>query len=99
MTDKELRKMRRQDLLKLLLEERKENDTLRQALAEANQRLEDREILFREAGSLAEVCVNIYKLMNDAQKAADLYLENIYRAGAKLQEAQTPESSRKEERE
>ena len=96
MTDKELRKMRRQDLLKLLLEERKENENLRRQLEEANRKIEDREIIFRESGSLAEACVGIYKLMDDAQKAADLYLENIYRTGAKLQEKV---SDRKEERE
>ena len=54
MTDKELRHLSRKDLLEMMIEQEKENIRLREALAEAEEKLKNRDIKFRKAGSLAE---------------------------------------------
>ena len=50
MTPKELRRLRRSDLMEMLLELSKENRQLRQELDEANRKLRDRTIQIEKAG-------------------------------------------------
>lgn len=77
MTDKELKKLSKADLLSLLLTQSKEMDRLKEELAETRKQLEDRSILLEKSGSLADASLAIFRVLEDAQKAADLYLENI----------------------
>ncbi len=77
MKDKELQKLNRQDLLKLLLASEKENRRLSQALKEAQLQLERKEVSMSEAGSLAEASLSLNGVFESAQRAADDYLENI----------------------
>lgn len=79
MTGKELKKLNRADLLELLLEERRENERLRNQLAKANDRLNDRSIQIETAGSIAEAALQLNNVFAAAQAAADQYLENIRR--------------------
>lgn len=77
MTDKELKKLSKADLLSLLLTQSKEMDRLKEELADARKQLEDRSILLEKSGSLADASLAIFHVLEDAQKAADLYLENV----------------------
>ena len=77
MTDKELRRLSRTDLLEMLLEQSKEVERLQQELAEARQQLEERRIMTEEAGSIAEAALRNNRVFEAAQAAADQYLENI----------------------
>ena len=77
MTDKELRKLSKADLLSLMLAQSKEMDRLKEELADARKQLEDRSILLEKSGSLADASLAIFHVLEDAQKAADLYLENV----------------------
>jgi len=77
MTDKELKKLSKADLLSLLLTQSKEMDRLKEELAETRKQLEDRSILLEKSGSLADASLAIFHVLEDAQKAADLYLENV----------------------
>ena len=79
MTEKELRRLSRMDLLEMLLEQSKEVERLQQELAEARQQLEERRIMTEEAGSIAEAALRINRVFEAAQEAADQYLENIRR--------------------
>ena len=54
MTEKELLKLRRSELLEIMLAQSSEIDKLRAELAETKAKLEDREIKIQNAGSLAE---------------------------------------------
>ena len=98
MTDKELKKLSKADLLSLLLTQSKEMDRLKEELAEARKQLEDRSILLEKSGSLADASLAIFHVLEDAQKAADLYLENI-RSGhyKKDEEPQQEETQQVEE--
>ena len=77
MTDRDLRKLKRQALLELLLEKTEENEKLTAELEEARALLSRREIAVNEAGTLAEAAVSINGMLSAADETARQYLENI----------------------
>ncbi len=77
MNENELRKLKRVDLLELLISQGRENEELRRRLEEAEQKLRDREIKTAEAGSIAEAALRLNGVFEAAQRAADQYLENV----------------------
>lgn len=79
MTDKELHRLKRSELLEMMLEQSREIDRLREQIAHMEKQLKSRELIMRKAGSIAEASLAINHVFADAQKAADLYVENIER--------------------
>lgn len=77
MTDRDLQKLKRVELLQLLVEQSRELDALRQELAQARRELEARELRLQEAGSIAEASMQLNGVFEAAQRAADQYLESI----------------------
>ena len=82
MTEKELLKLRRSELLEIMLAQSQEIDNLRQQLDEANAKLADREIRLSESGSIAEASLSLTNIFEEAQKAVDLYVDNMKRLAA-----------------
>lgn len=78
-TERELKKLSRADLLELLLEESRENEQLRAQLDEAEQKLASREITLQNAGSIAEAALRLNGVFEAAEQAAQQYLENVRR--------------------
>lgn len=72
-----LKKLSRQDLLEMLIEEEKHIDRLEKELAEAREALKDRQIQIQSSGSIAEAALKLNEVFEAAQAAADQYLENI----------------------
>lgn len=79
MTDRELRKLSRAELLELLLEETRENEKLRAQVEEMEEKLKDRRILLGQAGSIAEAALRLNGVFEAAEEAAQQYLENVRR--------------------
>lgn len=77
MTEKQLKSLRRADLLEMLLNLVKENDELREQLAVAKSELEDRAIKLEPVGSLAEAALTLNGVFESAQAACEQYLHNI----------------------
>ena len=77
MTDKELKRLSRTDLLNMMLSLSKENDDLRRRLAEAEEKLNSREIAIEESGSLAEAALRLNGIFEAAQAACDQYTQNL----------------------
>ena len=77
MTDRELQKLERVELLQLLVEQSRELDALRRELEETKKQLADRELHMQEAGSIAEASMQLNGVFEAAQRAADQYLESI----------------------
>ena len=77
MTEKELKKLTRTELLEMLLELTRENDRLKADLDAANEELKDRKIRIEKAGSIAEASLALSGIFEKAQEACDLFLENI----------------------
>ena len=77
MTDRQLRKASRLDLLQILLEQRRENESLRQQIAELEQQLLKRQITIDQAGTLAEAALKLSGIFDAAETACQYYSENI----------------------
>lgn len=74
MTEKELRKLKRFQLLELLIMQTKETETLQQKLEELQTREKERDIQIANLGSVAEASLELHGVFAAAQKAADDYL-------------------------
>lgn len=77
MTDKELRRLSRRELLEMLLAESKENQRLRTQLEQAQAELNSRRILLEQSGSIAEAALRLNGIFEAADRAAQQYLESI----------------------
>ena len=74
MNDKDLRHLSRGELLELLIEQTRRADELEARLAEAQARLEKREIAIDKAGTLAEASLILNGVFEASEKAAAQYL-------------------------
>lgn len=77
MTDQELRKLSRKDLLELLIMQGRERDALQAELDKAKAELDNRQLCIDQSGSIAEAALEITGVFKAAQEAAEQYLENI----------------------
>lgn len=82
MTDRELRKLSRAELLEILLMQGKTVEELEERLAQLEQRLEEQNIQLQNAGSIAEASLQLSGVFEAAQRSADVYLANIQRLEA-----------------
>ena len=94
MTDNDLKKLNRAELLELLVEQSKKIDQLQAQLDEANRKLADRQIEIDKAGSIAEASLRLSGVFQAAEEAAAQYLENIQRLSGE-QEKVAPMASAK----
>lgn len=79
MTEKELKRLSRTELLELLLQQTRERELLEKRLEEAERKLEDRQLQIEKAGDIAQAALAVNGVMEAAQAAARQYLENIER--------------------
>ena len=59
MTDKELRRLHREDLLQILIAQQRQIDELNAALEESEAALNEKKIAVQEAGSVAEAALKL----------------------------------------
>lgn len=83
MTDKELRRLNRMELIQLLFDQEKELERVQGELKETKEALESRKLGLENVGSIAEAALQINQVMEAAQAAADQYLENAQAEYAK----------------
>ena len=81
-----LLKLRKKDLLEIMLKQGQEIDRLRDRVAELEAKLESKEIIIDNAGSLAEASLALTAIFEEAQKAADIYLSNVSRISSDRRE-------------
>lgn len=77
MTDNELSKLNRKELLEILLKLSVENQELRGKLKRMEASLHDRQIKIDAAGSIAEASLQLNGVFESAQAACKQYMENI----------------------
>ena len=77
MTDRQLRKASRTDLLKLLLEQKRENMALQEEIQQLQEQLRQREIAVDQSGTLAEAALKLSGIFDAAETACQYYRENI----------------------
>ena len=78
-TDRQLHRLRREELLEILLEIEQENEQLTDENLRLRQQLAQKELTIQEAGSIAEAAMRLSKVFEAAQEAADIYLLNVKR--------------------
>ncbi len=89
MNDRDLKNMNRQELLELILAQSRRIQQLEQALSDAEERAQSREIRLANCGSIAEAALSLSGFFEAADRAARLYIENV-----KQHSADAPENSK-----
>ena len=77
MTEDQLHRLSRKDLLEMMIAQEKEMETLKKELDEARKALKNREIAIDEAGSIEVEDLQINGIFEAAQAASQQYIENI----------------------
>ena len=84
LNDKQIQRLKRGELLEILIESSRENeklrgqvDSLNDEIAGLNGRLSDRSIKIEKAGNLAEAALSLNGVFEVAQAAAQQYLDNL----------------------
>ena len=77
MTDKELKKLSRAELLEMLIAQSKKLSRVEEELAKAKEKLEKREIALSDSGTLAEAALKLNGVFEDADRAAKQYLDTL----------------------
>ena len=84
MKEKDLRRLKRVELLDMLIEQGRlvdaqaeEINKLKEQCDELNRKLEDRRVDLEKTGSIAEASLRIAKVFMAAEDAAKIYLENL----------------------
>lgn len=77
MTDKELKKLSRAELLEMLLQQTREVERLSRELEKAELLLRQRQLVVEQTGNLAQAALELNGIFEAAQATADQYLENI----------------------
>ena len=86
MTEKELKKLNRYQLLELLIIQTERADKLQTALEEAEQRLNDQEINISTLGSVADASLHLKGVFGAAQDAADMYINAAKKRAEAIEE-------------
>lgn len=77
MTERQLRKASRPELLKMLQQSRQENDDLRQRLEQTQSQLQSRQLVVDQSGTLADAALKLSGIFEAAESACQYYTENI----------------------
>jgi hypothetical protein len=77
MTDKELRKLSRLELLEILVAQSKQMEELQTELAIAQERLSTRELKINKAGSIAEAVISLSDVLESAEAAGRMYVDEL----------------------
>ncbi len=72
-----VRKLRRMDLLVMLRDQEREIAALKAENDSLRKQLEERTIKLEESGSIAEAALKLTQVFEEAQKAANMYLESV----------------------
>ena len=86
MTEKELKKLNRYQLLELLIIQTERADKLQVALEESERRLNEQEINISALGSIAEASLHLKGVFQTAQDAADTYINAAKKRAAEIEE-------------
>lgn len=77
MTENELKKLSRKELLEIMIKQGKELQVLQEKYASAKAALDDRQIKIENAGSIAEASLQLSGVFEAAQEACAQYMENL----------------------
>lgn len=85
MTEKELRKLNRYQLLELLIAQTERADQLQEQVDHLEKKLQERDLKMDSMGSIAEASLQIAGVFQAVQAAAELYLSVAKRNGEEIE--------------
>ena len=77
MTEKELKKLNRKELLEMLFFQTERVEELEAELQALKEQINKNEISINSAGSIAEASLKVSKIFDEADSAAKIYLDNV----------------------
>ena len=77
MNGKELKRLRRRELVEIIYQMKKNEERMQEEIAALQAELNDKRLRLSEAGSIAEAAASIANLFSAAQTTADVYLHEI----------------------
>ena len=86
MASKKLKRLNRKELLEMLVAQGREVERLQRELAEAQEKLTEREIRIEKAGTIAEAAFSLNGVYEAVEAAAKQYLENIEKRSSNQQD-------------
>ena len=86
MTDREFRRLTREDLLDIIYELQRRTQQLEQENETIRKQLSDRTVKLENAGSIAEAALALNGVFEAAQAAADQYLAQVHAANEQSQQ-------------
>ena len=86
MTDKELKRLSRAELLEMLIDKSREIEALREQLDDALAQLNDRALRIENAGTMAEAALLVNGVLDAAQQAGAQYQENMRLRQSQMEE-------------
>ncbi len=82
-----MRKMNRTELIEIIYALQQDEQALRQTNEELTAQLQDRILRIESAGSIAEAALSLNHVFEDAQEAAEQYLQSVQEAAQMQSEA------------
>ena len=96
MSNKELKYLKRSELIEIIYQLKKNEETLISENEELRKKLSEREIKVERAGSLAEAALALSGIFTAAEESVALYVEEIERRYKRMQEEEKAAAQRKE---
>jgi glutathione S-transferase len=87
MAEQKLQKLSRKELLELMISQGEALEKAHSQLDEANRKLAERELAIKDAGSIAEAALALSRVFEDADTAAQIYLDSIKKMAQEQEEA------------
>ncbi len=75
--DKELRRLKRSELIEIIYQQKKKEQELQKEIEHLKAQLNKKSLKLENVGSIAEAAISISEVVEAAQRAADIYLEEI----------------------
>ena len=85
MTEKDLKKLNRYQLLEMLIIQTQRANELEKQLEEVQAKLDSRNVQMQDIGSIAEASLQLSGIFEAAQNAAELYLNGVKERAAALE--------------
>ena len=89
MTEKELKKLNRYQLLELIILQTQQIDSLKDQLRQTQEQLDAQQIRVSQAGSIAEAALQLNDIFETAQSTADLYLQRVKQRDDQIDEIES----------
>lgn len=86
MTEKEIKRLSRSDLIDIIYQLQKNEKNLIKMNKDLKARLASKEMKIENAGSIAEAALLVSGVFEKAQQAADIYLDELHRMNEDLEE-------------